>query len=144
MRDADVEDPSVSGKIDATSAALESAGHLAVPRAGVFSPLGHSTTYTRHGLDWLPFGVDEPVSNSFSAALTNLSAAELDAERMALDLSQSVTGTVETDGATIVTLTKVKGAVEVVVDGVSQGVTGGRVVLELGEGEHGIELRPNR
>ena len=142
VRDGDATDTSVSGQLDATSHAIASDTHLAVPRTGAFSPLHHSTTYTRHGLDWLALGGEEPVDNTFNASLRNLASATLDADRMQLDPRSVVAGSVTTDGPATLTLSKVKGAVEVFVDGESRGVTGGRVVLELDAGTHSVELRP--
>lgn len=83
MRDGDATDPAVFGQIDASSSAIPEAGHLAVPRMGATSPLNHSTTYTRHGLDWMPFGDEADVANGFTATLQNLAAADLDVARMA-------------------------------------------------------------
>jgi hypothetical protein len=132
----------VSGQIDATSSALPGTTHLPLPRAGVVSPLGHSTPFVRHGLDWLETG-EEPIANAFSATLRNLSAARLDAARMALDLGDPVTGTVTTDGATTLRLASVDTPVTVTVDGTPAGSShNGVVVVDLGAGDHTVTLQP--
>ena len=144
VRDGDPADPAVSGQLDATSSALDAAQHLAVPRTGAASPLGHSTPYVRHGLDWLELGGEEPVSNTFTATLRNLAAATLEVDRMALNTRKVVTGSVETDGPTTLTLSDVRDRVEVFVDGQSQGTRSGVIKLSLTSGAHEVELRPAR
>ena len=142
VRDGDPKDPAVSGQVDATSEAIAAQKNLATPRTGVFSPLGQSTTYTRHGLDWLEVGGAETLRNAFSATLRNVESASLDAARMRLDPAQVIAGAVTSDGPATLTLTNVNRAVEVVVGGVSQGVAQGDVPVRLVSGANAVQLRP--
>ena len=142
VRDGERTDTAVSGQIEATSGALPAAAHLAVPNAGAVSPLGHSTPFVRHGIEWLKTG-EAPLTNTFTATLRNLSAARLNVARMALDLDELVEATVTTDGPATLRLTHVDEPVTVTVDGAPAGTFGsGTVVLPLEAGEHAITLQP--
>ena len=142
VREGDPSDPAVSGQIDATSNALPGTAHLPLPRTGAASPLGHSTPFVRHGLDWLE--TDEaPLGNTFSATLRNLSSAKLNVRRMALDPNDVIQGTITTDGAALVTLTNIGRRVQVTIDGEPMGWTDGPARLPLNTaGEHEIVVSP--
>ena len=143
VRDGDPADPAVSGRLDATSEAIAQAGHLAVPRAGAVSPLGHSTPFVRTGLEWLETG-QETARNAFSADLVNLSAARLNVRRMQLRTDRAITGTVTSDGPATLVLTAIDREVRVVLDGTVLGSTGQTVRLPLTGGTHTVKLRPVR
>ncbi len=136
-------DPTVVGRLDATSEMLGGHSTTPLPRAGAVSPLSHSTPFVRTGLDLLE-GPALPLRNAFSATLANLAAATLDADRMALDTGRPVSGTVTSDGPTTVRLTGVERAVEVSVGGVvvPRSWAGGVVTLTLPAGTSQVALRP--
>ena len=141
---ADGADPAVLGRLDATSEAVPAARTSLLPRAGVLSPGAHATPYVRTGLDLVDTGQDEPVRNAFTASLTNLSTAVLDSDRMRLDARRAVTGTVTTDGPTVLVLTGVERPVTVVVGGrtVAGAWQSGTVRLPLAAGTVSVQLLP--
>lgn len=149
VRDVDVEDLTAFGMIEAESQAIAAPTTLPLPRVveglstPVFSPLQHSTPYVRVGLDWLELG-QQPVANRFSATLTRLSAASLDAARMALDLSQKVEGVINSDGPLLLTLTSVGAPLKVTVNGVAHpaSVKAGQLSIALEAGASQIVLQP--
>lgn len=138
VRDADIEDVSQFGLIEAESFARPAATVVTVPRSvsvrpaapavstPVFSIGAHTTPYVRSGLDWLELG-EEPVSNGFAVTLTRLSHATLDTVGMGLDASQPINGTVTTDGDTVLTFT---------------GLSDGKRTLNLSAGTHELQLQP--
>ena len=144
VRDGDVADPATFGQLDATSQAIPAAEHLAIPRTGVVSPLGHSTPFVRHGLEWLETGAKAPVSNAFTATLRNLSRAKLNVARMALNPNKTISGTVTSDGAATLTLTNIARPVSVTLDGQPLGTFDQQASVPLTEGEHTLVLRPAR
>ena len=106
---ADGADPTKSGQIVAESGRLAGSDHVTVPRSGtdvdrdspanswasspVYSP-GHTTPFIRTGLDWVDTLPIAGEANTFSATLTNLSAARLDTARMKLDFTRDVEATI--------------------------------------------------
>ena len=144
VRDGDRSDPSASGQLDATSHAIAEAEHLAIPRTGVVSPLGHSTPFVRHGLEWLETGADAQVANAFDANLRNLARAKLNVERMSLKTGKTITGTVTSDGPATLTLTNIGRRVAVTLDGQHLVTTDQDVHLPLTDGAHTVTLRPAR
>jgi poly(3-hydroxybutyrate) depolymerase len=144
VRDGDLTDPAVSGLVNVTSFAQTAPSTVTVPRAGVFSPLGHSTPFARHGLDWMvsPLGGNLSESNGFSAKLTNLSQATFDTARMGLKPATDISGSVTVDGPTALTLTKVGRTVDVLVDGTKATTARGTITIDLVSGAHTIVLKP--
>lgn len=143
VRDGAPADPAVFGRLDATSAAIPANKHLAVPRAGVVSPLAHSTPFVRSGLEWIDVGGAEATDNAFTATLTNLSSAELNVQRMRLRTTGLITGDVRSDGPAMLTLTSLDRQVQVFVNGEEQGVSrNGTVDVRLTEGKHLVEVYP--
>lgn len=153
VRDPDDTDPAQFAMIDAESFMLPAPRTLAVPRLvqvrpdAVSTPVlsigAHSTPYVRTGLDWIELG-ELATRNGFSATLTRLSAATLDVAGMGLDLSQSVTATLQTDGDTQLTLRGVDRALRVTLGGtaVDARVQDGRIRLTLPAGTHELILLP--
>jgi dienelactone hydrolase len=107
VRDADPQDPSVSGLVDLTATGIAEELEVPVPvLPGPASP-GHSTPFTRHGLDRvaLPGVPAGPVAPGVEGSLTGVASLSLDAARMGIDLSRAgACGTLTTDGPTTVRL----------------------------------------
>lgn len=105
VRDADPADPTQSGLVDVIAKPLVEVPYLTIPVVTTPSP-GHSTPFTRHGLDW----VGDPTQNAstgngFDATLTGVTAVTFDAARMGLSLGTTpLPATITTDGASTVTL----------------------------------------
>jgi dienelactone hydrolase len=151
----DIEDPGAFGLIDAESFALPGENVLPVPhvlevRPGepaastpVLSIGAHSTPYVRSGLDWLVLG-EKPLSNGFSATLTRMAQATLDAVGMGLDAAQRIDGTVTTDGKLRLRIAGFSRDLRVAVNGaeIAGAKSGDAVVLDLEAGTHGITLEP--
>lgn len=154
VRDPDDSDPAQFGMIDAQSYMRPAASVLPLPRSvevrpdAVSTPVlsvgAHSTPYVRSGIDWLETG-EAPVSNGFEATLTRLASVTLDVAGMGLDLSQTVNGTVSSDGDTVLTLRALDHPVRVSVDGVAldAAVQDGRLNVPLSAGEHAMVIEPN-
>ena len=110
VRDGDETDPTSTGLIDVVAERLDATPYLTVPVTGAVAP-GHSSPFTRHGLDWLddPTGTTS-LRNGFVATLTDVASVTLDAERMQLDASavdgraSTLRATITTDGPATVTL----------------------------------------
>lgn len=152
VRDADSQDPGVTGQIEITSRALPGTDIVTGPQTGIWpdapapsSPVaapGHSTPFVRSGLEWLPIG-DAALSNSFVATLTGLSAARIDVRRMGLDLSKQANGSVTTDGITQLILGDLANPVDVYVGGnrVLTAAVGNQLLI-LEAGTVAIQLVP--
>jgi poly(3-hydroxybutyrate) depolymerase len=160
---ADGSNPSKFGQIDVQSGRLAAASYVPIPRTGasadpdnlyvstpVFSPGNHSTPYARHGLDWQEIPEQqEPISNTFDATLTNLSAATLDLGRMAIDLAARADGVVRSDGPVTLTLSNVSSPVRVYVNQLERpsAMQGNQIVValtttDLSGGAALIQLQP--
>lgn len=157
VRDPDPADPSQLARVDAQSFAIAEPTRVPVPRAGdvapaasppqlgtpVASPGSHTTPFARHGLDW----IDGPAlaqANAFTARLERTAAVQLDLARMRLDLSTPVTGTVDSDGPGMLTMSGANAPVQVFVNGRSRSgaQAGGRIVLALAAGPSLVQLLP--
>ena len=146
------DNPSKFGQIDAESHALAAASYLPVPRTGasaepayvstpVYSPGNHSTPYVRHGLEWLDVG-EEPISNTFSATLTNLREATLDAARMGFNFTQAINGAVQSDGPATLMFANIGAPMTLCVNG-EDGVNVNTVAFaELVAGNNAVTLLP--
>lgn len=152
-RNANPQDPTQTGTIDAESLRLAANKVLPVPMVvdtgpgvtstPIGSPRGQSTPYLRHGQDWLERG-PERISNGFNARLTGLAAATLNTARMALDLSRRVDGAIVSDGDTALTLANLAQPVQVFVNGFSHSgnVQGDRVTIPVPAGLNHVVLLP--
>jgi dienelactone hydrolase len=141
VRAGDPADPSVSGQISAASSFIPADDWIPLPRTGAVSPLGHSTPFVRHGLDWLPVG-KKMTGSGFNATLTNLSRAVLDIERMNVNTRKEATGVITSDGPTTLILRSIDRPVRVFLDDRLVGTTDGRIALNIPEGESRVRLRP--
>lgn len=105
VRDADPTDPTQSGLVDVVATKLAETPYVTVPVVTTPSP-GHSTPFTRHGLDWLDDPISQtPIRNGFTADLTAVTAVTFDAARMGLVLGATpMPATIVTDGPSTVTL----------------------------------------
>ena len=108
VRDADPHDDTVSGVVDVVATGIEDSAVAPVPVSGTVVSPGHSTPYTRHGLDWLTVPDTLPVTTTpgFEGTLTGVAAVTLDMPRMRAALGEDavVCGQLTTDGPAEVTL----------------------------------------
>jgi pimeloyl-ACP methyl ester carboxylesterase len=135
-------------KFDGASAAIPEEPYTAIPEAGGPTALGQTGPFVMTGMRWLTgvAGGAPETANEFTATLTGARRVRLDLRRMAIDVTQRATGTVETDGPLALELRARwgEGTPTVLVGGASLDVArDGRVVtVELPAGTSRLELEP--
>lgn len=127
-------------RIDARSLALPEA-RTTVPEAGGPLAPGQTGPYVMTGLAWTGDPLTAPdTANAFEVTLDGASTVRLDTERMDLDPTRSITGTVTTEHAITLDLTGAWRTTTVVTGAETWSVNGSLLTIELPAGTSRITI----
>ncbi|HCS28891.1 MAG TPA: hypothetical protein DIW43_15640, partial [Spongiibacteraceae bacterium] len=157
VTNADPDNPDQFGLVDISSLAINEDSVFATPRivdgnidnpqdpwlsAQGLSPLSHSTPYVRQGQDWQTIG-ETGTSNGIEGTLNGVASLSLDLSRMGLDFADTISGSINSDSAAILTLSNPAADVTACQNGAGSNISAGNSApLTLLDGDNTFSLLP--